>query len=136
MSDVQIRIHTAGTIKDIHKFRKVIDYGIRKGLEDVGLFGAGQIKQHYLRGPKPQYLRVDTGALIGGIRHAVSKNAVYLGTNVVSKNGFNYPEYWETSGKRHGGPRPFLKPLIDLQGHNLRAVFLKTLKNMILKGMK
>lgn len=88
---------------------------------------AGQTAKRYLRGPRPERLTTDTGRLIGSIGSKVEERKGeiigHVGTNVVSNTGFNYPEYWEKRGTRHGGPRPFLNPAKDELKQRWRTLF-------------
>lgn len=107
--------------------------GMIRALTTVGTLSA----QQWLQGPRPERLGTASRRLIkamqggysfsGGVEEtgsaAVSSkggwtkawkagNTVFgeIGVDVVSDFGFDYPEYWEKRGTKHGGPRPFMNP--------------------------
>lgn len=107
--------------------------GMVRALSSIGRIGA----QDWLQGPKPEKLNIFKGKLIramigshgfgGGIKAtgavSISSKGGWIkaekvgrfirgeiGVDVQSPEGFDYPEYWEFRGSKHGGPRPFLNP--------------------------
>jgi len=83
---------------------------VGKGLKASAVVYAGIVQRDYLQGPRPERLGVQSTRLIGSIQAEVEGMRAIVSANARSDQGFNYPRYWEVSGKRHGGPRPFLTP--------------------------
>lgn len=127
--EITITIHNKKALKDIKHLGQIIREAMMASAKDLGKWGVSQIRQNYLRGPKPEHLRKDTGYLIRSIGNKIETARdglhIYIGTGLTSKKGFNYPGYWEFSGRAHypNTPRPFLSPFIDRQGTDINDRF-------------
>ena len=136
MTDIKLAINSARAERLLRKLHPIVRESVEKTMESVGSWGKRHVKGDFLNGPRPRRLRQDTGKLYKSIKYSVEKSGnnflTHIGTNVLSKKGFNYPEYWEYRGTKHGGPRPFLHPLLDEKGRDLQNVFNMVLRKEIL----
>jgi hypothetical protein len=114
---------------------------VRRELGAIGAMMRDYIRSRKLQG---QVLRKQTGKLWKSIGYSVTDSgnqlSVSIGTDARSdikktpirtaggrftgktktSGGFPYGAYWETSGKNHGGPRPFLRPALDEKRQEIR----------------
>jgi len=138
MAEVRITMNDVATQKRLNALiRKVPKLAINP-LSLAIQYIAGQSQKIYLRGPRPERLGVKTGRLRNSISSKVAIEGGdivgYVGTNVVSPGGFNYPGFWENRG-RHGVPRPFLKPARDDTRAKWNKIFLDNFKSELLKWL-
>jgi hypothetical protein len=131
----QIQHNMEEEAKRIDRVAEKMTEGLRRGmiraLQTVGRTSA----QDWLQGPRPERLGIASGALIramqgihsftigegdspsfssknGWVKSWKAGNMVHgeIGVSVISSEGKDYPQYWETDGSDHDGPRPFLNP--------------------------
>jgi len=139
MVDISITINDKKIRKDLEDLgRNILPLALRP-IHIAAQWIAGQIQKNYLRGPRPERLTVDSSRLIGSISSSagIEGNEIigHVGTNVRSDTGFNYPEYWEHRGTKHGGPRPFLQPARDDNRAKWLKIFEKELRVRVEKWL-
>jgi len=145
MADIRISFDDERVRNALNKLMRDIPKIVERPMMVVAQTIAGISQEHYLRGPKPDRLAVATGNLRKSISSKVEVKGEevigYVGTNVVSPGGFNYPAYWEFHGHK-GKPRPFLTPARENHRDKWWGVFVKELKkemreylNRLNKGM-
>ena len=89
----------------------------------------GVAQKQYLTAGAPDHLNVRTGRLRASVRaEAKIESGQAVGivqARAESNQGFDYAAYWEHSGSRHGGPRPFLAPARDEHKDEWMQIFNK-----------
>jgi len=146
MADIRIKIDDEEVQRALSKIMRHIPKIVERPMMVVAQTIAGISQENYLRGPRPDRLAVATGRLRSSIssKVEVKGNEIrgYVGTNVVSPGGFNYPAYWEFHGRK-GKPRPFLVPARENHRDKWWGIFLRELKkemreylNRLNKGMR
>ena len=136
--ELSVKIDTKKPIKDLDRFAKAIPTAMEKAMDRASLFIAGRVQKDFLQGPRPTRLRVGEGRLKLSINNFVerpSKGIVraFIGSNALADSGFNYPLYWEISGSRHGGPRPFLVPAVDANRKKADKIIRDSMKRDLTK---
>lgn len=133
--EIEIKINDEKFKKDIAALKTAIPDMVEKSLGYAAEFVRGRVQADYLRGPRPERLRVDTARLINSIQSATSRQGTeikaFIGSNALSDTGFNYPRYWELSGSRHGGPRPFLWPAVEQNREKWVNLWITRLKGLM-----
>lgn len=131
MVEIQIKLKDEKFRKDMNALEEVIPGLNTKALGLAAEFVRGRVQSNYLRGPRPERLEVRSARLIGSIQSEVIRDGkdskAYVGSNAVSPEGFNYPGYWEYSGEKHGGPRPFLAPAVEENSEKWIDIWIKNL---------
>jgi len=135
MVEIEIKLHDEKFRKDIDALQEAIPEMNEKSLGLAAEFVRGRVQKDYLMGPRPERLDVRTARLIGSIQSKVIREGkdskAYVGSNAVSPEGYNYPGYWEYSGSKHGGPRPFLGPAVEEHREEWIDIWIKKLKEQI-----
>ena len=139
MVNLKIDVKSDKAIKALNKLiRKVPELAVRP-MSVAVQYIAGAAQEKYLRGPRPIHLAVNTGAL----RKSISTKVIlkdktieaHVGTNQVSKTGFNYPWYWEFKG-HNDKPRPFLRPARDNYKDKWVKIFVDEFKKELKKWIE
>jgi hypothetical protein len=115
MVELNIKVYDEGARQYLDDLKREIPSFIDVGLRGAADYIRGQVQLKYLRGPRPERLRVASGRLSKSIQSDVVDHVGVVGSDAESDEGFNYPGYWEYDGSRHGGPRPFLNPAVEEQ---------------------
>jgi hypothetical protein len=138
MVELNIKLHDEKFRKDFDALQEVIPDMNEKALGHAAAFVRGRVQKDYLRGPRPERLEVRSGRLIGSIQSAVVREGkvskAFVGSNAVSKKGFNYPGYWENDPvfpDRKRDPRPFLNPAVEDNADKWVTVWINNLKKRI-----
>jgi hypothetical protein len=135
MVELNIKLHDEKFRKDMDALQEVIPDINEKAIGLAAAFVRGRVQKDYLMGPRPERLEVRTARLIGSIQSETIREGkdtrAFVGSNAVSKEGYNYPGYWEYDGSKHGGPRPFLGPAVEDNADKWVTVWINNLKKRI-----
>jgi HK97 gp10 family phage protein len=135
MVEIEIKLKDEKFRKDMDALQAVIPEINERSLGKAAAFVAGRVQSNYLRGPRPDRLEVRTARLIGSIQSETKRDGkdtkAYVGSNAVSKEGYNYPGYWEYDGSKHGGPRPFLSPAVEENADKWINIWIGELKKRL-----
>lgn len=120
-------------LTEVHRMFRQLPMGAmtvaRNPLFQAADWVRGKAQSSYLRGPSPERLKIQTSRLFDSVHATVEPIAsgkelvAKVKANAVSDGGFDYPAYWEWSGRKHGGPRPFLTPARDRHQDEWLRVF-------------
>ena len=132
--NINVTVDNRATLDDIHRLELALPRAELKGMQNAVDYAVLMVPK-FLKGPRPDHLDVKSGNLsqyISGVVEKLGNNVDgYIGTNVKSNKGFNYPEYWEESGSAHGGPRPFLRPTIETYNKQIWRQFNNGMDSVI-----
>jgi hypothetical protein len=132
----KIHVDINGTLADLERLRKKMPIYIERGCLKVGAYVSGKVRSDSLRG---QVLNRRTNNLWRSIDHETTRSGkdltVWIGSNVLSPKGFNYPAHWELYAKRVA-PRPYIQPQIDNNRENIKNIYVKQIRKDIAADFK
>jgi len=121
------------TIADLDRLKAINTEAMKLAMLDTVKYAALFVRGE-LQGPRPSRL-ISKHGLTNRIGFDVEQSGKltigYIGTNIKSEKGFNYPEWWEVRAhawkreNRHASvsPRPFLKPAVINNKESIQSKF-------------